>query len=278
MGTRDQQRAGARALLWIAIHLVASLVGLVSLARPAAADFQYQVYGGSFIVLPNFTSLTPIASGQSTTVALSVTPLVDNFGLVFTNTIQTPTAGTYEFYTNSDDGSMLYIDGTTVVSNDGLHGPRTMTGTYTFASAGKFPIRVTFYEQGGGQVLVVRYNLGTTNNYATATPIPDNKLFLTGGGEALARIAAPEEELAGETDDNQDVQAWPMPFQNRLNLAFKKASGLESLVLLDRMGVPVMTIPVSPLDDEMVVDFQELPEGHYFLVVGRKTIRIVKRN
>eukprot|EP01052_Picozoa_sp_SAG31_P081865 SAG31_NODE_41826_length_274_cov_0.708571_1_plen_41_part_01 len=35
-----------------------------------------------------------------------------------------PTDGSYNFATESDDGSLLYVDGQRVVDNDGLHGTR----------------------------------------------------------------------------------------------------------------------------------------------------------
>lgn len=107
-------------LLLLALGMVGSLLG----ARPASAAFQYQVYTGAFNVLPNFGTLSPTASGTTATIGTGVTGLADNFALVFTNTLQVPTTGVYEFYTNSDDGSKLYIDGVVVVDNDGLHAPR----------------------------------------------------------------------------------------------------------------------------------------------------------
>lgn len=87
------------------------IAGLICVATPASADFQFQVYAGVFRVLPDFSSLTPDATGQSTTIGTSVTPLTDEFGLVFTNTINVTTSATYEFHTESDDGSPSVRDG-----------------------------------------------------------------------------------------------------------------------------------------------------------------------
>uniref|UniRef100_UPI0023B0EF9B choice-of-anchor L domain-containing protein n=1 Tax=Tenacibaculum bernardetii TaxID=3021375 RepID=UPI0023B0EF9B len=69
-------------------------------------------------------------------------------------TIQTP--GLYTFYTRSDDGSKLFIDGTEVVENDGDHGIRERSGQITL-SAGNYDLEVLFYENGGGQFLSVQY-------------------------------------------------------------------------------------------------------------------------
>ena len=38
-------------------------------------------------------------------------------------------SGKYTFYTQSDDGSNLYVDGVQIVANDGLHAPRKREGS-----------------------------------------------------------------------------------------------------------------------------------------------------
>lgn len=159
------------------VHLCRLLICALAFALPvpASADFDFQVYSGTFDVLPDFTGLTSIATGQSSTIGVSVTTETDFFGLVFTHNLNVPTAGDYEFMTNSDDGSRLYIDGILVVDNDGLHGPTVQINTVTL-SAGSHPLRVEFFEKGGGQVIDVAYRTGNPN----FEPIPaDGQLSFT---------------------------------------------------------------------------------------------------
>ncbi|HEU4428402.1 MAG TPA: PA14 domain-containing protein, partial [Myxococcota bacterium] len=130
------------------------LLGLA--AAPARADFTYQVYDGAWSVLPNFDALSPVATGTTSVLDLTVTSRVDNFGIQFTGTISVPQAGTYAFSTTSDDGSDLRIDGTTVVDNDGLHASRKVQGSIAL-SAGTHALRVRFFERTGSQVLQVTY-------------------------------------------------------------------------------------------------------------------------
>ncbi|MEH6681983.1 MAG: PA14 domain-containing protein [Sediminicola sp.] len=80
----------------------------------------------------------------------------DSFALRYKGYIQISTAGSYTFFTSSDDGSKLYIDGTEIVNNDGDHGTQERSGTTTL-STGLHQITVLFYENGGGQVLETRY-------------------------------------------------------------------------------------------------------------------------
>ena len=62
--------------------------------------------------------------------------------------------GVYAFFTNSDDGSKVYIDYKLVVDNDGLHGAVEKRGVVPL-KAGFHRIMVTFFEKTGGDVLKV---------------------------------------------------------------------------------------------------------------------------
>ncbi len=80
----------------------------------------------------------------------------DTYSIRYTGNITITTPGNYTFYTTSDDGSSLTIDGTLVVNNDGNHAPRERNGTITL-TAGVHTITVLFYENFGGEVLDVEY-------------------------------------------------------------------------------------------------------------------------
>jgi hypothetical protein len=57
--------------------------------------------------------------------------------------------GTYTFTLNSDDGSQLFIDGTLVVDDGGVHGPQVVSGSAGL-TAGTHSFEVTFFECCGG--------------------------------------------------------------------------------------------------------------------------------
>uniref|UniRef100_UPI003F707659 PA14 domain-containing protein n=1 Tax=Dyadobacter sp. TaxID=1914288 RepID=UPI003F707659 len=73
----------------------------------------------------------------------------ESFAIRFEGFIQIDNAGKYTFSTQSDDGSKLFIGGKEVVNNDGNHGVQEETGSMEL-KAGKHPIRVEFYNNGGG--------------------------------------------------------------------------------------------------------------------------------
>ncbi|PZR27823.1 MAG: hypothetical protein DI535_08730 [Citrobacter freundii] len=121
---------------------------------------KYDYYEMSVNNLPDFTSLVPVKSGRVPNFVLGEQNRGDQFIFKYSGKIYLPVAGTYSFFTTSDDGSNLYIDGFDdahkVVANDYLQGPTERGGNINL-SAGYHDIYVTFFEQGGGEVLEVRY-------------------------------------------------------------------------------------------------------------------------
>jgi len=137
------------------INLLAAV--LLSVASFVHGNFSYEYYEGSWNLLPDFDSLTPVASGTVSSIDISARQRDNQFGFRFTGEITIATPDTYTFYTRSDDGSRLFVNGTMVVDNDGLHGAVEQSGQIALA-AGTHTVVVTFFEQGGGQVLDVNWS------------------------------------------------------------------------------------------------------------------------
>lgn len=119
---------------------------------PKGVKFEY--YEGDWDKLPDFGTLKAAKTGECDYFDIKDKSRDDNFGFRFTGFVVVPADGRYEFATNSDDGSRLYIGDKMVVDNDGLHGEQTMTGTIELKK-GAHPITVTFFEKGGGEALRV---------------------------------------------------------------------------------------------------------------------------
>ncbi|WP_343674955.1 fibronectin type III domain-containing protein [Chitinophaga sp.] len=117
-------------------------------------------YPGTFDSLPNFNALTPYISGVTTNVNLNVRDRDTYYALKFGGYINIPTTGTYTFYTASDDGSKLYIGGFSeinrVVNNNYKQATTERSGTKVL-TAGRYPIYVTYFQNGGGQSLSASY-------------------------------------------------------------------------------------------------------------------------
>ncbi len=117
----------------------------------------YSYYEGTWSMLPDFSALTPVKTGSISTFSLTPRIKSDYFGFRFTGYINITTAGNYTFYTNSDDGSKLYINNNLIVNNDGAHAPQERSGTVNLP-VGKHAIRVDFFENAGGEQCNVSYS------------------------------------------------------------------------------------------------------------------------
>ena len=113
-------------------------------------------------------------------------------------------SGNYRFYTESDDGSNLYVDGVRLINNDGLHPPVKKGADMTLSTGFHF-LKVTFFDELQGSLLKVTYN-GTDTGmvempvYAWLPPVGCFcNLGYTGphGGPCEACVAGSYKDLNG---------------------------------------------------------------------------------
>lgn len=89
-------------------------------------------------------------------------PMYERYGFTAINQIisrmdgkiNIPVSGTYTFTTRSDDGSVIFINGSKVVDNNSYQGMTSRSGS-VFLTAGLHDIDIGFYEGGGGNGLEV---------------------------------------------------------------------------------------------------------------------------
>jgi len=124
----------------------------------------------------------------------------DSFGIRYSGFIQIDTPGTYTFYTTSDDGSKLFINGTEVVDNDGLHGSRERSGNISL-TAGLHDITVLFFENGGGETLTVQYQGPSISKQQ----IPFSKLYSTCSGGSSDLDGDGVDDVTDVDDDNDGI-------------------------------------------------------------------------
>jgi len=129
-------------------------LNVVSDDRQQGVNYEY--YEGSWSALPNFNALTAITTGTGAGFSLAPRSRNDNFAFRFTTTLTLASGGNYTFYTTSDDGSQLFVNGAQVVNNDGLHGPQERSGSINLPT-GEHSLVVTFFERTGGESLNVQY-------------------------------------------------------------------------------------------------------------------------
>lgn len=124
------------------------------LAEEGGQGLWYEYYEGNWNPAPYFPGLPVVTQGTADNFGVGPRERDDYFGLRFTGIVTAPVGGEYTFYTESDDGSKLFINGTQVVDNDWNHGMQWREGTINL-DAGEHTIVVIMYEIGGGEGLNV---------------------------------------------------------------------------------------------------------------------------
>lgn len=232
----------------------------------------YAYYEGNWSVLPNFSSLTPVESGNIASVNLWPKNRDDQYAFRWTGFIDVPADGTWTFYTSSDEGSQLLIGNTVVVDNDGLHTAREVSGTIGLLR-GKHAFTVTFFEQAGAASITTRW----------AGPGIGKRVI---PNTAFYRIAPAGASTIARADDEQGVSAYPNPASRELSVGVEVGEGETSLdvILVNVMGKDVMTASfreIYPGENLLALNVESLPDGVYQLRVrsesGLKTKTIIIR-
>jgi cytochrome c2 len=109
-----------------------------------------EYYEKDFPELPQFDRITPTSTGAADMFTVKAAKRRGNFALRFRGNIDAPKDGRYKFYTTSDDGSRLAIDGKVIVDNGGIH-PAQERSAEVDLKAGVHSIEVQYFD-GGGQV------------------------------------------------------------------------------------------------------------------------------
>ncbi len=111
----------------------------------------------------------------------------DNVQAIMTGQVQAPVDGVYNFAANSDDGSLIYIDGQLLVNNNGLHGD-TKIGADVTLTAGYHDIAIMYNEQGGGANLTVFYTLPGGSEQILPNGPADNPILRTTAYSAVNTV------------------------------------------------------------------------------------------
>lgn len=120
---------------------------------PKEPNMRFTAYYKSVDQLPkNLDAMTPDKSGVSRGLDISAGERNENVIISFRGFLPIKQSGKYSFRIGSDDGSVLYINGKKILDNDGVHGVEYRETSIQLGT-GLHPIRVDFFEKGGGEEL-----------------------------------------------------------------------------------------------------------------------------
>lgn len=143
----------------IATYLLRDQVPALQDSKQSAATIaglKWEYYEASFGSSADFDKLTAKASGDTTELTAKLAQRGESFGLRFTGLLEVPADGEYTFWTESDDGSVLDVDGKRIVDNDGDHAPVERSGKVKLTK-GLHGFEVRFYQNGAGFEFKLRW-------------------------------------------------------------------------------------------------------------------------
>lgn len=132
----------------------------------------------------------------------SVAP--DSFSVRWTGQVQAQFSETYAFFTVSDDGVRLWVNGVLVVNNWTDHAPTENSGTIGLTAGQRVDLKMEFYENGGGAVAKLLWSSPSTAKQT----VPQSQLYPAASGGSSPPPPPPSENLAKnpgfESDPNVD--------------------------------------------------------------------------
>jgi hypothetical protein len=117
----------------------------------------YNYYEGAFKSTSQLATAEIVKSGTLKNISIENASKPDSFAFEFHGWLKIPKKDVYRFYTYSDDGSRLIIDGIEVVNNDGSHGVRREDGKIAL-DEGFHEFRLLFFEDYADNILEIGYS------------------------------------------------------------------------------------------------------------------------
>lgn len=132
-----------------------------------ANGLEVTMWNGKFSKVSDFEKLKPSQIALAESIALDKRPKGDEtFALRYRTRIRFPDQK-FRLYLTSDDGSVLRMNGVTVIDHDGLHGGSTKWSGIK-AVDGFYNIELLYFEAGGASTLKLEYESATVKRQ----PIP----------------------------------------------------------------------------------------------------------
>ena len=103
----------------------------------------------------------------------------DNFSVRWEGQIKIDQGSTYTFYTISDDGVRLFVDGKSIINNWKAQPATENKGTITLQGNKTYPIVIEYFEEGGGEAMILGWeSKNFTKRLITSANLSTNDLSL----------------------------------------------------------------------------------------------------
>ena len=102
---------------------------------------------------------------------------INNFSVRWTGQVTPKVSGTQTFYTQSDDGVRLWVNGVLLIDNWTDHAPTENSGTINLTAGQRYDLKMEFYEHSNGAVARLSWSAAGVAKEV----VPATQLFPSGG-------------------------------------------------------------------------------------------------
>ena len=143
----------------------------------------------------------------------------DGFSVTWTGSLKPATTGNYTFYTTSDDGIRLYVDGQLVINNWTDHGAAENASKAVSLTGGKvYAVRMEYYEHIGSAVAQLRWS----SSQVAKALIPQSVLF--SGSPIVQGAAVVRSAWLRPLRRRAQRRAAPRPIQALLQTQYRRGN------------------------------------------------------
>lgn len=203
-------------------------------AGTVTPGLQFAAFEGSFPWVPDFAVLTPVATGLTSGINLSVRTRADDSGVQFSGFLDVAAAGTYTFYLTTDSRAFLRLHDAAVIDADFGYSSGTEVSASVNLAAGRHPLRLS-YARGSGSTASPLLLLQWAGPGILKQPVPESRLLRAGAPVPAPPVAVADSAgtdagtaviipvLANDADDGA-----PMPLA--ITRTGQPANGATSII------------------------------------------------
>jgi lysophospholipase L1-like esterase len=230
-------------------------------------------YTNSLASIPAVATITRLEQNINFSwLAASPDPSIttNRFSARFTGKIKVATTGTYTFYSQSDDGSKLWINNQLVIDKWLYQALSEWTGSIVLTAGMSYDFRMEYFEANGDATCKLLYSAS-----GIAKQIVPTTCFTPEGSSARFE----EEELSEQ--ENAATIVYPHPTHDAFVYTLPDSKinhDIHTLLMYDTKGTLVYSkeIAIQPNQTELNIETSSLPKGVYIVSFGENKVKIIK--
>ena len=199
----------------------------------------------------------------------------ETYSVRWEGSIEAPSSGSYTFYTTTDDGVKLWINGQLIIDKWIDQAPKEWTGTINMNAGQRVTFKMEYYENGGGATAQLSWSGPGVGKQI----VPSSQLHSATGG-SLASASNSSNPLATQQKSSPSINIYPNPAQDHLYMDLGDFMNAPLEYTLYNIQGQIVHSDRLPKDHprETALDISRLPNGVFIIIIqGKSELDISKK-